>query len=130
VRAERFYTKDDSGLVVPWTCKTLWLQPPYSTSLVQAFVRKYVSERDAEHFKASVSLFNASVETDWFQSMIGASDAVCFPDHRIQFEHKGEPIASSNRYAQAFFYSGRHIDRFVKLFEPIGKVLMPLRGVL
>ncbi len=128
IRPERFFTKEDDALDKSWETDTLFMNSPYSPQLIRAFVDKFLSEHAAQHFDAAIVLVNASVETEWFQSLLNACSLVCFPNKRIQFEYKGEPIQGSNRYAQAFFYFGQKQELFSREFKGFGAILSPLRG--
>lgn len=126
VQAQCFYTKQDSAFEHAWTsdARTLFFQPPYSAALIKQAVAEYHRQLEARNWDASVGLVNSCTETDWFQWMLGSCDAVCFPKKRIQFWYRGEPIKGSNRYAQAFFYTGPAFKKFVRTFSPIGAVLV------
>lgn len=130
IRADRFYTKRDSSLVagVSWEHETAFIQPPYSATLVRLGTEKFLNEWAQDHIGAAIVLVNASVETEWFQSLIDACTLMHLPRKRIQFEYKGEPIAGSNRYAQAFFYFGKQDRAFHTEFHRHGAVLAPVRG--
>jgi hypothetical protein len=126
VRADRFYTKHDSGLEVPWGARTLWLNPPYSRRLISEFAAKLVAERHAKHFDAGIALTNCDPSTAWWQALAKLSDAMCSPDHRIGFELAGKRIPQ-NLYAQTFFYYGPRVRAFFDAFSPFGLVSVPLR---
>ncbi len=125
LRPLRFYTQADDGLKQSWVADTLFVQPPYSATLVQKFAAKYLSEFANASFEESIALFNTATETEWQQSVMGICDAVCFPKKRIQFEYKGEPIQGSNRFAQVVFYTGPNAKRFVEVFSELGRCFVP-----
>jgi len=130
IRAERFYTKDDSGLVSSWSseARTLWMNPPYSRGLILQFAVKFVHEyRDQRAFDAAIVLVNSSTEAGWYQLLAEHCDAMQLPDKRIAFELNGRPV-EDNRYAQTFFYFGTELQQFHAEFSPLGKVFVPLRG--
>jgi hypothetical protein len=125
VRAERFYTKHDSGLGVPWKARTLWLNPPFSRRLITEFASKVVAER--KRFGAGIVLTNCDPSAAWWQALGSLSDAMCAPDHRIAFELAGKRIAG-NLYPQTFFYFGGRVRAFFDCFSPFGLVSQPMRG--
>lgn len=129
IKPERWFHKDDSGLDKPWVAETLFMNAPYSSELIKAFVAKLLEEYEQRNFKRAVVLVNASVETEWFQSLLGHCALVCFPHERIQFLYRGEPMRdSSNRYAQAFFYLGdQGAELFAAEFRSVGALLAPAR---
>ena len=127
VRADRFYTKHDSGLGVPWKARTLWLNPPFSRRLITEFASKVVAERNAKHFLAGVVLTNSDPSTAWWQGLGALSDAMCSPDHRIAFELAGKRVPG-NLYPQTFFYFGARVRAFFDCFSPFGLVSIPMKG--
>ena len=129
VRAERFWTKADNALPRDWSAKTAWLNPPYSNRLIQQFVEIWLEHIADGRIKSGIVLVNNATETAWFQSLLGACTAVCFPDHRIAFELNGTPIAG-NRYAQTFFYFGPDLAKFAGVFSQFGKIGVTIMGEL
>ncbi len=129
VHAERWNHKTDSGLIIPWEAKSVWLNPPFSRTLINAFVEKCCTEFAARHFEQGIVLTNSSTETGWYQSLIDSCSAVCLPDERIAFELQGRAV-DDNRNAQTFFYLGDRVQAFEREFSKFGKILVPLRGFL
>lgn len=123
VRAERFYTKEDTGLGRPWSARTVWLNSPFSNGLVDLFQRQFVDSYRELHFKAGISLVNSSTETTWYQLLVRGSSALCLCKHRIAFLLKGEPI-KGNRYAQTFFYAGPDVQTSARVFGQFGEIVV------
>lgn len=63
---DRYYTKEQNGLVLPWDGKRWWDNPPYSEK--EAFLRKAWEEYKAGH--EGVILLPSSQETGWFREYI------------------------------------------------------------
>lgn len=120
VRAERFYTVDDDGLSRPWAGR-VWMNPPYSTGLVERFVLRAVEEFDAGTVTAAVVLTNNATDTRWWQRLAGAAAVVCFPARRIRFiapaGEKNTPLQG-----QTIAYLGSDADRFATAFSALGSV--------
>lgn len=129
VRAERFWTKADNALTRDWAAKTAWMNPPYSNRLIQSFIEIWLEHIADGRLKSGIVLVNSSTETAWFQSLLEASTAYCFLDHRIAFELDGVPN-SGNRYAQACFYFGPEMGKFASVFGQFGKVGVTVMGEL
>jgi hypothetical protein len=129
VKAERFSTKQDSSFDLSWEARTVWYQPPFSAPLVTMAADKLASEWQAQHFESAAGLTNCDPSTGWYQTLLEYSDAHCQVDHRIAFLLNGEPL-KQNRYAQTFWYFGKDITGFHRLFRQFGQVCMTLRGVL
>ena len=117
VRAKRFYTKEDDGLSKPWSGR-VFCNPPYSTSLVQAFTRKLLAEKP----EAAIYLVNNCTDAGWFHEVLSACAAVCFTRGRLAFFNRSGQ-AFQTRQGQAIFYFGRSRARFRDVFGEAGSVL-------
>lgn len=62
VRAERFYTVEDDGLVQDWRGR-IFLNPPYAASLVSQFTRKLVEHHKQGAVPEAVLLVNNATDT-------------------------------------------------------------------
>jgi hypothetical protein len=129
VRAERWHHKTDSGLMIAWKAKSVWMNPPYSRTSAANFVEKCCTEFAAGNFEQGIVLTNSSTETGWYQNLLESCSAICLPDERIAFELVGRPV-DDNRNAQTFFYLGDQLQAFYREFHPFGKILTPLRGFI
>lgn len=114
VKATTYYTEADNGLKKEWF-GNVWLNPPYSTSLVQSFIDKVVSS----NFSQAIILVNNATETAWFGKLISKASAIVFHKGRIRFvkrdgEH-GTPLQG-----QAFIYYGNNPQRFLEVFSKFG----------
>lgn len=114
VRAHTFYTAETNGLDKEWN-GNVWLNPPYSTALVQAFTEKVVSS----NFQQAVILVNNATDTAWFRKLIDKADAILFTTGRIRFYktggEKGTPLQG-----QAFIYYGNNAKKFLEVFSQYG----------
>ena len=117
VRAKRFYTKEDDGLSKPWSGR-VFCNPPYSTSLVQAFTRKLLAEKP----EAAIYLVNNCTDAGWFHELLSACAAVCFTRGRLAFFNRSGQ-AFQTRQGQAIFYFGSSRARFRDVFGEAGSVL-------
>ena len=115
VCADRFFTIETDGLSQPWAGR-IWMNPPYERKLVDSFVTKLVSERAVEQ---AVVLVNNATETDWGQTLLAASHAVCFPEKRIRFlspdGERGSPLQG-----QMICGLGTKASEFIKEFDAFG----------
>lgn len=124
VRAERFYTREDSGLEHDWTARSVWLNPPFSTGLIERFVGRFMESFEERGSGAGLLLVNSATETGWFQSALRLP--VCFPSRRIAFINPltGVPV-QGNRQGQALFYAGPDLEKFCTVFEKFGRIMVP-----
>ena len=61
IKAGKYYTAEDDGLVQPWHCN-LYLNPPYSMPLVEQFTGKAVDQYVAGNIEAAIILVNNSTQ--------------------------------------------------------------------
>lgn len=120
VQARTYYTKQDNGLVAPWAGK-VFMNPPYSTPLIQQFIDRAVQEYAAGSIQEAIILTNNSSETRWFQSLLRLCP-VCFPASRLRFWRAGADVFGA-RQGQALFYMGPNGGRFREVFSQYGAVL-------
>lgn len=120
VRAGEYYTKDDDGLCVTWYGR-VWLNPPYSTPLIQEFVSKVIGDYDAGHVDQAVVLTNNSSDTRWFHQLLSRFPT-CFTRGRVQFWRPDSSVFGA-RQGQALFYLGDQRMAFVREFSQFGQVV-------
>lgn len=114
VMADCYYTAEDDGLSFAWF-GNVWLNPPYSTALVQSFAEK-VAERE---FDQAIVLVNNATDTRWFRTLVECADAILFTTGRIKF-YKPDSNKCSPLQGQAFFYFGDKSEAFLREFEKYG----------
>jgi hypothetical protein len=120
VKATRILTKHDDGLAHPWRGR-VFLNPPYGR-LAGEFVTKLVDERQAGNVTAAVALVNAHcTDTDWFQPLWG--HALCFTDHRIDFDSAGRAKTTTSTHGSVFAYLGPDPACFLTHFAQFGAVV-------
>jgi hypothetical protein len=123
VRATLYFDARSNGLVQDWVGR-VWLNPPYSTELLRAFVRKAIEER--HRYTACLLLVNACPSTHAFHSLVHAARSVWFPARRINFLLPNGAPTEGNRYDQALFLLGGdsgHRHRFASALQSRGVVL-------
>ena len=104
-KCQRFFSPEQDGLLQDWSGETVWLNPPYSTKLQDAFVRKaYEATRDAD--TTVVALLPARTDTKRFHkyilekaeirflpgriTFVGAESAAPFPSMVVVWRSRGE----------------------------------------
>lgn len=121
VNAKKFYTKQDDGLNKEWKRGRVWMNPPYSSDLIGAFVDKYV-EFISQGGSEGIVLVNNATETGWFVRLISVSSAVAFPSSRIKFiDPSGKPSGAPLQ-GQAIIYAGGNVNLFIETFGKFGWV--------
>lgn len=116
VQAKEYYTAETNGLDKPLH-GNIWLNPPYSSDLVDKFISKMVDERD--NYDQAVVLVNNATETEWFERLISIASAVCFPRSRVRF-YMPEGKTGAPLQGQAIIYIGTNVKAFDCAFASIG----------
>lgn len=114
VKAGTYYTEADNGLEKEWF-GNVWLNPPYSASLVQLFADK-VANSD---FEQAIVLVNNATETAWFRKLIEKASAIIFTTGRIKYR-KRDGEHGSPLQGQAFLYFGENVEAFLSEFRTYG----------
>lgn len=122
VQAPKIFTADDDGRTQQWNGR-VWMNPPYAQPLMGDFAEAVASKYESGEIDQACILVNNGTETQWFQRMLGAADAVCFPKTRIKFiDPEGNPSGAPLQ-GQAILYMGGNVAAFTSLFSEEGVVL-------
>lgn len=123
IKALRFYTIDEDGLTQKWA-GNVWLNPPYSSDLIDCFADKMCAEYADGAVSQACVLVNNATETQWFQGLLAVSIAVCFLHGRVKYlDTEGKPRGTPLQ-GQAILYLGTQYDEFAKIFSEFGQVLV------
>jgi len=123
IMAETIYTAEDNGLTKVWRGR-VWMNPPYATPLISMFSEAVSAKYEDGEIEQACVLVNNATETAWFQRMLKAADAVCFPKGRIRFiDPDGNVSSFSPLQGQAVIYFGSNTGAFVTEFSKKGVVL-------
>lgn len=123
VKAERYFTEEQDGLVQPWSGR-LWMNPPYAQPLITNFCYKLVHELDAGHVEQAIALTNNGTDTAWGQLLYSTCSAVCLPKGRVRFWAPDKKI-SAPLQGQMITYFGPATESFVHHFSPMGTISFP-----
>ena len=93
---DKYYTKQNSGLLQSWNNERVFVNPPYSDQQIAAWVKKAFSERN----KAEVIVMLIPVRTDrkYFHRYILNRTEIRFVKERIRFT----PLAGQNAGCPSF----------------------------
>ena len=119
VGATTFYTIEQDGLVQPWG-NTVWMNPPYAQPLVANFAHTLVEKITSGEVEQACVLVNNATETTWFQEMLPAASALCFPRGRVRFLNSDGQPNGAPLQGQAIFYFGDRATDFQQAFQKYG----------
>lgn len=114
VKAGTYYTESDNGLDKEWF-GNVWLNPPYSSVLVQRFADKVVNSE----FNQAIVLVNNATETGWFRKLADNASAIVFTTGRIKY-YKRDGEHGTPLQGQAFLYFGENTESFLNEFSQYG----------
>ena len=158
VQAQRFAVAPDymgplpanctrNGLAIEWRANNIWLNPPYSAGLIDAFTAKLLAEWRLGRISQALYLVNSSTDAGWFHDALAECNAMLLWRGRIKYwkifneqAHKvweGEKskadrvlnpelkpkIGNSPMYQNALFYFGYNLDTFLAAFGDCGTVV-------
>ena len=121
VQARTFWTKEDSGLEKSWF-GNVWMNPPYSGSLVKSFSAKFLQEYLNGNTVQGFILVNNATETQWGNSLLSACNGVCFMKKRIKFLDIDNKPSGAPLQGQMLLYFGDSVNAFEQEFREYGVV--------
>ena len=137
VKASRYYTETDNGLIQNWACTSMWLNPPYGRdndenatinkgrrlgggkSIASLFVGKLVHEYHVSHIRQAILLVTTDTDAKWFQPLW--QFPICFADHRVLFIRPGMPT-QGQFFGTSFVYLGPSESAFIETFSQFGRI--------
>lgn len=122
VRAERYYTKEDSGLVKDWNGR-VWLNPPYMRGGQETWSKKFLEEYRKGNMTEGILLVNAVPDCKWFQKLW--AHPICFASRRIKFIDAEGNRKGSPTHGSVFCYTGDRPEVFVEHFAKFGHIVHP-----
>ena len=90
-KCEKYYTEKDDGLKQDWSEETVFVNPPYSTTAQNQWVKKCYEESKKTNTKI-VMLLPARTDTSRFHDYILHKAEIRFIRGRLIFEINGNPI--------------------------------------
>ena len=118
VRADRFFTEQENGLLQDWSGHRVWLNPPYDKDC-REFSLKF-THSDIESGCCLVNALVASAE--YGQELLANADAVCFLAGRLRFRGPKSKNSPSQQNSMVV-YRGKEPEKFAEVFGRAGKVL-------
>lgn len=82
VRANRYFTRQDNGLLQPWHGR-VWLNPPRNAKDMKAFIGKLLSE---DGVVQAITLTELISDTEYGQSLVGNADIISLLRGRVKHQ--------------------------------------------
>lgn len=121
VRADRYYTIQNSGLAHIWR-GNVWINPPFIGDL-GAWMNTLVDQYRDGYVTQAIALIPVAggvFSTRWFRRLLDF--AVCIPGHRIRY-YDGNRQLDQPKFTSIFFYLGENERRFYNEFSKFGPIL-------
>jgi ParB family chromosome partitioning protein len=130
VKATKYYTKEDNGLMKSWHGRRVWLNPPYGKvnpvpgsvrSYQKLFVEKLLQEHAAGRIEQAILLLLGNCcFTHYFYPLW--QYPLCFHDGFISF-WRPDGSTSDFGFGTIFVYLGPHEDKFTEVFSKFGRIV-------
>lgn len=122
VGADTYFTIDDDGLTQDWEGR-VWMNPPYSRSLIKPFCLKLVDQYGDSVTEACV-MVNSATDTRWFHILLDDAAAVCLIKGRVSCLHEEGNPRRKPLQGQVVLYFGEKVDKFVSEFSQFGNIVL------
>lgn len=123
VKAAEYYTKEDDGLKKDWF-GNVWLNPPYSASLIREFAEVAASKYERGEYEQACILVNNATDTNWFHRLLEVASAICLIKGRVRFiDRQGNP-GGIPLQGQVVIYIGKQPEGFVEAFSAHGRAIL------
>lgn len=126
VKAKRYFTAEDNGLMYPWIAESVWLNPPYGktdqggASYLECFTHHLLEQYICGNTKQAILLIPNNTATSWFTPLW--KHPICFPSHRVHFYTEKE-VNNHAAFGGCFIYLGPNESRFVEVFRQFGTIV-------
>lgn len=123
VKAKKFYTKKENGLLQPWN-GNIYLNPPYGRDL-PPWISKLLIEWHLSHVTNAILLVPAKVDTVWFNLIASKSACICTIRGRLHFIIEDKTADTSGTFSNILILLSKDpliIERFKKAFCEIGLI--------
>lgn len=129
VRAQRYYTAKDNGLIQEWKARSVWLNPPYGRTLdmkarhqstIEQFTTKLIQEYETGNIEQAILLVPATIGTNWFIPLW--QYPLCFHSGKLNFLSPDKHSCYSHAYGTVLAYLGSREQRFIDIFSRYGRI--------
>lgn len=113
IKADTFFTEDTNGLDKPWKGK-VWVNPPYSSSLIKKFTKKFLDEYINGTMVEGIMLTNSGSDTLWNIPLQKGLQA--YTNGRISFLQPDLTEKGKGSRGSLFTYLGPNPKKFIEVF--------------
>ncbi len=117
IRARRYYTKEDDGLIQPWEGQA-FVNPPYGDA-IKPWIPRLIDAYTSGECRSVIALVPGRTDTDWFTPLFAYP--ICFVHGRLTFSN----AAHGATFPSVVVYLGSELARFADAFEDIGPIMVP-----
>ena len=82
---ERFFSLEKSAFENTWSAGTVWMNPPYSRSIMADFIERAWHQLKGHHCERVIMLLPARTCTQWFKKLVDRGASFCFITGRLNF---------------------------------------------
>jgi phage N-6-adenine-methyltransferase len=122
VKAEKFYTEENSGLDKAWNGK-VWCNPPYSAKLLKHFTAKFLQEYKNGNMSEGIMLTNSGTDTMWSVPLREGVQA--YTEGRVSFMLTDGSYKGKGSRGSCFTYLGDNPTKFIEVFTRKGFCWIP-----
>jgi hypothetical protein len=127
IQATHYYTEADNGLLQHWRGR-VFLNPPYGKTAGKSNMELWAKKLEHEYLTgnttAAIMLINSTHGYAWYENL-WTRWPVCLARERIRFVKPDGTQGDQAKRGQTFVYFGLDYRRFIEVFSPIGRVLLP-----
>jgi hypothetical protein len=130
IKATTYYTPKDDGLKKQWF-GSVFLNPPYGKHNGKSNQEVWSKYLEREYLSGNVTqailLINSTHGYKWYEA-IWLRWPCCCVRERIEFvtlENDQLVTYGPAKRGQTFVYFGQNYRRFIEVFQPIGRILLP-----
>ena len=113
IKADTFFTEDTNGLDKPWKGK-VWVNPPYSSSLIKKFTKKFLDEYRNGNMMEGIMLTNQGTDTQFNIPLQKGLQA--YTNGRISFLQPDLTEKGKGSRGSLFTYLGPNPKKFIEVF--------------
>ncbi|SRR6266568_527608 len=122
VKATKYYTKEDNGLMHPWY-GNVWLNPPFGKTNNQSnqafFTRKLLRDYFTNSIKQAILLITPKNTAGYFQALW--QFPICFTNHNVIF-YRPNGKWRDQMFGTCFIYLGPNEQKFIEVFSKFGRI--------